>query len=158
MPLEASPVPFHPVKNPTGYCREHDVFCCRRHEGEAMNDNPDIGDVVPPTSGTEAQRPATLGIPPAKEGPLKVVQFNPRGAGGTYLFDAVREIMCGCGRDLLLDEGQRGRLSALEEAAAHFVVALANCTPPGPERSTAISRAREAKMWGSAAIALEPKE
>ena len=51
------------------------------------------------------------------------------------------------------DQGERhGRLS---HALANLLQEIVNVCPPGPERSTAISRAREAKMWASAAIALE---
>jgi len=51
--------------------------------------------------------------------------------------------------------GQADRHAAIAEALADFLVILIENAPPGPERSTAISRAREAKMWASAAIALE---
>jgi hypothetical protein len=52
---------------------------------------------------------------------------------------------------------QAARHGNLSQALETFLVCVvANC-PPGPERSTAISRAREAKMWASAAVALEGK-
>ena len=102
---------------------------------------------------TRAGRPATLGIPPAKEGPLQILQFNPVGATSNDLSEAAEEIV----QYHACDEDQRNRLRALERAGAVFLRVIATCAPPGPERSTAISRAREAKMWGAAAIALEPK-
>lgn len=50
---------------------------------------------------------------------------------------------------------QSVRLKSLELGLANFLVTLVACCPPGAERSSAISRAREAKMWAASAIALE---
>lgn len=50
---------------------------------------------------------------------------------------------------------QAARHSNLSHALADFLQMIVASCPPGPERSTAISRAREAKMWASAAIAME---
>jgi len=44
---------------------------------------------------------------------------------------------------------------SLSRALMTFLVEIVRNTPPGPERSTAIARAREAKLWASAAVALQ---
>lgn len=154
MPLEASHIPFHPVTNPRGYCEQHDLFCCRLHEGESMENEVPARQSVGAIPAGISGGPATLGIPPSTKGPLQLLQFNPLHMGGTELEAAADEIVA----FHAVDEDQRLRLRYLEQAAARFLQVLSTYAPPGPERSTAISRAREAKMWGSAAIALEPKD
>ena len=47
---------------------------------------------------------------------------------------------------------------ALSRALTEFLVAIARHSPPSPERSTAIARAREAKFWASAAIAMQREQ
>lgn len=95
--------------------------------------------------------PKTFGIPPANQGPLQVLQFHE----GPWSFEvgvAADEISRYHGPN----EGQATRHKALSFALKSFLSEIVTSAPPGPERSTAISRAREAKMWASAAIALEP--
>jgi hypothetical protein len=53
------------------------------------------------------------------------------------------------------DGDQKGRLKELQDATSDFILTILAMADPSPERSTAISRAREAKMWASAAIVLE---
>jgi hypothetical protein len=55
------------------------------------------------------------------------------------------------------DGDQAMRHQELTESLALFLEAIVRYVPPGPERSTAISRAREAKMWASAGVALEQR-
>jgi hypothetical protein len=50
---------------------------------------------------------------------------------------------------------QATRHQVLQEALVDFLAVLVQMAPSGPERSTAIARAREAKFWASAAVALE---
>ena len=50
MPLGAGPVPFHPVQNPSGYCKEHDLFACKRPKHRAF----------PIYDRTEEKMPANL--------------------------------------------------------------------------------------------------
>jgi hypothetical protein len=98
---------------------------------------------------------STRGIARAVIGtPLGILQTNPTGCNGSELQEAARDVATYHAPDA--DQAQRHR--ELSEALEAFLVAVAVNTPPGPERSTAISRAREAKMWASAAIALEPRE
>lgn len=54
-------------------------------------------------------------------------------------------------------EDQAERHQNLAASLETFLLVLVMNAPAGPERSTAISRAREAKFWASAAIALEPQ-
>lgn len=95
--------------------------------------------------------PKTLGIPPAGHGPLQVLQFNPVRGGSSGLSDAADEIAYYHSPS----DDQTNRHRGLSEALSQFLLVIATEAPPGPERSTAISRAREAKFWASAAIALE---
>ncbi len=44
---------------------------------------------------------------------------------------------------------------ALSRALTEFLVAIVGSCPPGPERSSAIANAREAKAWASAAVAMQ---
>lgn len=93
----------------------------------------------------------TLGIPPAKQGALQILQFTPAKMGGGDILQAAQDVI-GYKKPT---EDQAVRHKELAEAAAFFLTALVHACPPGPERSTAISRLREAKMWASAAVALE---
>jgi hypothetical protein len=52
--------------------------------------------------------------------------------------------------------GQVARHVVLSRAAEDLIDALLKTAPDCADRSTAIRCVREAKMWGSAAIALEP--
>lgn len=90
-------------------------------------------------------------LAPAKAGPLACLQFNPRGASGSALY----EDALGLTSYKSPTGSQPERHQRLAQAAASFLAVIAEATPSGPERSTAISRAREAKFWASAAIALE---
>lgn len=56
-----------------------------------------------------------------------------------------------------VSHAQKMRLQSVGIALSHFLAILVESCPPGPERSTAINRALEAKMWGSLSIALEGK-
>lgn len=97
--------------------------------------------------------PKTAGIAPAQRGALSVLQFEPFGGAGSHLAEAAREVAT-----YHAPTGtQAARHQALSSALADFLLAIVDNTEPGPERSTAISRAREAKMWASAAVALEGK-
>jgi len=104
-----------------------------------------------PLGATE--QPKTLGIPPASRGALQTLQFNPTACSGSELLSA-----CATIATYQKPEGdQVARHANLSASLAAFLHAIVTNAPPGPERSTAISRAREAKMWASAAIALEGK-
>lgn len=46
----------------------------------------------------------------------------------------------------------------IRNAGREFAQVLAEEVPPSPERSLAISRVREAVMWGNAGIACNPEE
>lgn len=97
----------------------------------------------------------TLGIKPAERGALQVLQFANCEAGINPLSvaTAAKEIA-----NYHAPVGsQAARHQGLSDALSDFLLTLVTFAPPGPERSTAISRAREAKMWASAAIALEGK-
>lgn len=53
------------------------------------------------------------------------------------------------------DERTRKRHTDLAEAAARFIERILHTAPPSPERTIAVQRVREAKMWASAAVAME---
>jgi hypothetical protein len=53
---------------------------------------------------------------------------------------------------------QQERTELLAQALRAFLIAIASNTTPGPERSTAIAKAREAKFWAVAGISLEGVE
>lgn len=98
--------------------------------------------------------PKTAGIPPATRGALQVLQFaTPDNA------DMDPERVAWAAHEVATyhapvgDQAERHKM--LSAALAEFLSVMVAMAPPGPERSTAISRAREAKMWASAAIALE---
>jgi hypothetical protein len=106
---------------------------------------------IDPNMTTGAPR-STLGIPPANDGPLQVLQQAPIGMAGLGdSFDAALELT----RDQKPTGEQARRHNNLSESLARFLLDIVNYTRPGPERSTAISRAREAKWWAAAAIAME---
>ena len=93
-----------------------------------------------------------------KGNPLAVLQFQPHGFArvspeGGKVLDAANEVAFY--HRPVGDQGERHvRLSG---ALVMFLAAICQEVPPGHERSTAISRAREAQMWASAGIALEPR-
>lgn len=95
----------------------------------------------------------TLGIEPAHRGALNTLQFFRHAGEGipAEVHEAAEEISTYHPPS----ESQAIRHKALSLALEEFLVALVDNCPSGPERSTAISRAREAKMWASAAVALE---
>ena len=104
-------------------------------------------------------KPKTPGIAPAQKGALSVLQFEPR-YPENLLTETVERVQAAA-REVANYHAptpdQADRHKNLSDALTYFLEALvANC-PSGPERSTAISRAREAKMWASAGVALEGK-
>lgn len=104
-------------------------------------------------SGIMMTPPKTAGIAPATRGALQKLQFNEVGASSSELVAAANEVATYHAPDALQIE----RHAQLTAALSRFLVSIAVYAPAGPERSTAISRAREAKMWASAAVALEGK-
>lgn len=108
--------------------------------------------------------PKTAGIAPAQKGALAVLQFTPPYAAITAIteMDKAKEIsdkVYSAAREVATYHtptgDQAARHANLSGALAYFLEALVANTPSGPERSTAISRAREAEMWASAGLALE---
>lgn len=99
----------------------------------------------------DAKVGTTAGIAPAQKGALSVLQFEPARGGGSHIANAALEVA-----SYHAPTGdQAKRHMDLSVALAAFLEAIVAAAPPGPERSTAISRAREAKFWASAGIALE---
>jgi hypothetical protein len=98
--------------------------------------------------------PKTAGIPPASEDPLKALQFANRPLNPNDL-EKVRAGAWEVSNYHVPSEDQKARLLAMSRALESFLLVLVENCPSGPERSTAISRAREAKFWGAAAISLE---
>jgi hypothetical protein len=118
---------------------------------------------------------ATAGIPPgfipkgepiggrgAQAGALQQLQFfNSKIHTDPAVQQNIDDELLGAAKEVstyhppTLQQGHRHANMAI--ALENFLVTLVLNCPPGPERSTAISRAREAKMWASAAIALEGK-
>jgi hypothetical protein len=80
-----------------------------------------------------------------------VLQHSDKGTSNIEILEAARQIV---GYHTMTTD-QKSRYNRLTEAAAYFIATLVDVTEPGPERSTAISRAREAKVWAAGAIALE---
>lgn len=107
----------------------------------------------------EDREPKTAGIPPAKQGALAVLQFweNPEAPPKMHELTRLAEAVLEVSRYHQPVGTQEKRHGEVAGALATFLEAICVECPPGPERSTAISRAREAKMWASAAIALEGK-
>jgi hypothetical protein len=103
----------------------------------------------------EDKTPKTAGIVPAQRGPLSVLQFSD-GSDHDAVVDAAGEVAFDNIQPMTTDQDHR--LNRLARATQDFLTALVSLVRPGPERSTAISRAREAKMWGAVAIALEDTE
>ena len=201
MPIGAGPAPFHPVTNPGGYCKEHDLFAhIRLPNGEPFPKEEKMPTDKPPESafvpaydriegrpshgcggvqpfpgravnviegerkgmaGIEGEetplhqdfyRPKTLGIPPATEGPLQVLQFA-RSATPPVEYGKVHEAALALARcPLETDLNQRSWHESVEYALAYFLTEIVANAPAGSERSTAISRAREAAMWAHEAI------
>lgn len=99
---------------------------------------------------------STLGIPRAQSGALQVLQ-SARPEGVASISNAVAAAADEISAYHQLDAAQRICVKHLQDALSAFLQTIVLCCPPGPERSTAISRAREAKMWGAVGIALEGK-
>lgn len=100
--------------------------------------------------------PKTAGIPPAPTNtPLAVLQFRAYASGDLGAAKEIDKAAMEVVRYHQVRDGQSERYADLEQAAADFLAAIVMAAPPGPERSTAISRAREAKMWASCAISTE---
>ena len=103
--------------------------------------------------------PKTAGIPPAKTGALAVLQFATNATPEAPWPDATGEAIEKAADDVATyhapTEDQARRHANLSTAVASFLFAVVHNCPPGPERSTAISHIRTAKMWASAAVALE---
>lgn len=105
---------------------------------------------------TDDAKPATPGIygGPVWNTPLAVLEYADRECQRTPL-----EEVRAAAREVSIyqppSDDQAFRHAALSVALETFLTALVQNCPPGPERSAAISRARDAKMWASAAIALE---
>lgn len=102
-----------------------------------------------------SNEPKTLGILPAKTGALAVLQFSPTAESQDFNYEGVREASLEVATYHAPKGSQAARHGTLTTALAAFLEDIIKSAPPGPERSTAISRAREAKMWASAAVALE---
>lgn len=84
----------------------------------------------------------TAGIAPAQKGALSILQFEAHRGGGTHVKDAALEVA-----SYHAPTGdQAKRHMDLSTALATFLEAIVATVPSGPERSTAISRAREAKF------------
>ncbi len=101
----------------------------------------------------------TAGIAPAKSGALNMLQFARAHEVYSEIITHTPEQIQAAAAEVSSYHAPKGdqadRHASLSIALADFLVELVKCCPPGPERSTAISRAREAKMWASAAVALE---
>lgn len=102
------------------------------------------------------REPKTAGINPAHRGALQVLQFHAP-AAGLDARDAIRAAAREISTYHQLDAAQRVLVDHLQKALEEFLIAIVMTCPSGPERSTAISRAREAKFWAAAGIALEGK-
>ena len=101
----------------------------------------------------EAVPSLTKGIAPAQPGALHEVQQNAVGADSSSLGAACLTL----NTYQRPSEDQAKRHEALGKAAAEYMHAVVTLSPPGPERSTAISRIREARAWANAAVAMEGK-
>ena len=106
--------------------------------------------------------PKTAGIPPAQKGvlsALSLLQFTPNSTPRALWDDAVGKSIEKAAQEVASyhapTEEQAARHRLLANAAADLLFRVVQLCPPGPERSTAISRIREGKMWASAAVALE---
>lgn len=53
---------------------------------------------------------------------------------------------------------QLARIASVREAAKNLGRAMLNCVPPGPDRSAAIRKVREAMMTANAGIVLGPEQ
>lgn len=103
--------------------------------------------------------PKTAGIAPAQKGALSVLQFTPNPNLAAPWPDSVSDAVSKAATEVATYHAPTGnqaeRHSRLSQATAAFLMTVVECCPAGPERSTAISRIREGKMWASAAVALE---
>lgn len=101
----------------------------------------------------------TKGIPPAQTGALAVLQFTPNygvhqeGIEGD-IEGKVLEAAIEINKYHDAPEAQP-RFDDIREHCVGLMVALVRNCPPGPYRSTAISRLQEVRMWANGAIALE---
>lgn len=105
--------------------------------------------------------PKTPGIAPAQSGSLAVLQFT-RMADTPHETDAeeIRKIFEAAHQISTYQPASPSQVAHYKEIAAASAALLGIIVlhaPPGPFRSTAISRAQEARMWANAAIALEGK-
>lgn len=99
------------------------------------------------------RQPKTAGIAPANKGALSVLQFTQPGARSPQEdVEAAAQTVCTYQRPT---EQAVQRHAAIARATADLMVVIVDNCPPGPERSTAISRLREARMWANAGVALE---
>jgi hypothetical protein len=109
----------------------------------------------------------TRGIAPAAPGtPLHTLQFASPGSAERLdrivedtidIRNANRERLYRAARAIaspgpLRTKGQEVRRQRIEYGLTDFLALLVETAPPGPERSTAISRARESAFWALAAI------
>lgn len=129
---------------------------------EALRKLADEG-FLTPVAGAPTGGETTKGIPMAPKGSaLRTLQEAPmrmhHEAPGAET-EAKLEALYDAGREVTSYHSPTGDQAArhgeLSKAFAAVIVQIVESCPPGPERSTAISRAREAKFWSSAAIALE---
>lgn len=97
---------------------------------------------------------ATGGMNAFRQPPLDVLNYTPCVAQLPPQPD-IRAAAAEVARYHPPTKGQAERHQMLASSAAEFLERIVLLAPPGPERTTAIERAREAKMWASAAIALE---
>lgn len=108
-----------------------------------------------PAPGSAIPQPLTRGIAPApRNTPLGILQQNEVGADSAALEKACVDVVA----TTSVNGEQAARLGRLSKAFAEALHVLVTVAPPGPERSTAISWLRAAKMFGSAAIAGEPEQ
>jgi len=103
--------------------------------------------------------PKTAGIAPAQKGALAVLQFSPHTNMGAPWPEGMADSVAKAATEVATYHAPKGdqadRHSRLSQATAAFLMVVVETCPPGSERSTAISRIREGKMWASAAVALE---
>lgn len=115
----------------------------------------------PTTEGLPPFDPPTKGIPRAENRPgqrsLHILQSSPNRLRDYDLHEKVAEAAWEVSIYHAPVGDQVSRHMNLSAALANFLIVIVENVPAGPERSTAISRAREAKMWASAGVALEPK-
>lgn len=104
---------------------------------------------------TDVRAPKTAGIPPAQSGALSILQFTQPGMRSPQ--ENVSAAANTISTYQTPTELAAQRHAAIGAATEAFLVAIVDNCPPGPERSTAISRIREGRMWANAGVALEGK-